>query len=125
MRRIGNAVVVDAFQRLNETVANLFEISEGKAAIVQMAVHHPLLQKFIHPFLHFLTGNFTHGARGAFHDVRQADDSRFLALRVGPLVTEVGFHHLRDVIRRRQAAFHAAQNLITVLKGFPVKEVSQ
>lgn len=50
MRRIGNAVVVDAFQRLNETVANLFEISEGKAAIVQMAVHHPLLQKFIHPF---------------------------------------------------------------------------
>ena len=31
----------------------------GKAAIVQMAVHHPLLQEFIHPFLHFLTGDFS------------------------------------------------------------------
>ena len=117
--------MVDAFQRLNETVADLLEISEGKAAIVQMAVHHPLLQKFIHPFLHFLTGNFTHGARGAFHDVRQADDSCFLALRIGPLVTEVGLHHFRNVIRRSQAAFHAAQDLVPVLKGFPVKEVSQ
>src|SRR5438105_9918078 len=75
--------VVDADERFDQALADLADLAEGQAALVELAVVEPLLDQLADQALDPGRGRLREGPAGALDGVGDHQDARLLGLRLG------------------------------------------
>ena len=89
--------VVDAYQRLDQALANLGDFPKRESALIELSVAQPFVDQFADQPFEPGRGRVGKGATGALDGVGDHQDGRLAGLRLGAGIAVRRFKHRRGV----------------------------
>ncbi len=118
-------VCIIGHQGKAEAFRNNTKIAQGKLTFIELAVGDALLDQLVNQLLDLLRRRFGQTARGAFDDVRQADDRALFRLRFRPGITETFLAHLGNVFFAHVHDLAAGARVVLLLQGALIEVIDQ